>query len=158
MTTWTKATAVTVVVAVPAFLLGPVIWPLADIGVEPTAQQVPLFLFLAVGDALLLGAGVAFIAFGLPMLRRVSPDSRARAVAMYVAIAYLMVSWWPHLNMHNANGFDLGGLLVIDYLFHLPLEIAAIVLAVCFVSLLRARLGHDAASPATTAASDGSAS
>lgn len=98
-----------------------------------------MFLLLAVGDALLLGAGIAFIAFGLPLVRTVSPDSRARAVAMYVSIAYLMVSWWPHLNMHNANGLDLGGLLVIDYLFHLPLEVAAIVLGISFVSLLRAR-------------------
>ena len=142
MKTWIKVAAITTVVAVPAFFLGPVLFPPADIGVTPTAAQLPLFLFLAVTDALLLGLGVSFLLFGLPVLRRVSPDSRAPAWAMYLAIGYLMVSWWPHLNMHNSNGVDLGGLLVIDYLFHLPLEIAGAVLAYCFVSLLLARRGE----------------
>lgn len=32
MKLWAKATAVTLAVAVPAFLLGPVIWPPADLG------------------------------------------------------------------------------------------------------------------------------
>ncbi len=142
MKTWMKVAAITVTVAIPAFFLGPVLFPPADVGVTPTAAQLPLFLFLAVTDALLLGLGVSFLLFGLPVLRRVSPDSKARAWAMYLAIGYLMVSWWPHLNMHNSNGLDLGGLLVIDYLFHLPLEIAGAVLAYCFVSLLLVRRGE----------------
>ncbi len=139
MNTKTKALLTTVGVAVPAFLLGPIIWPVADMGVQPTSAQLPAFLLLAVGDALLFGAGIAFVAFGLPVVRRVAPGSRPRAWAMYVSVSYLMVSWWPHLNMHNANGLDLGGLLLIDYLFHLPLEIAAVVLAVCCFSLYGSR-------------------
>jgi hypothetical protein len=134
--TWIKVAAITTAVAIPAFFLGPVLFPLADVGVTPSAAQILLFLFLSVTDAVLLGLGVSFLLFGLPVLRRVSPDSRVRAWAMYLAIGYLMVSWWPHLNMHNANGFDLGGLLVIDFLFHLPLEIAGAVLAYGFLSLL----------------------
>ena len=139
MKTWSKVAAVTTAVAIPAFFAGPVLFPPADVGVAPTAAQLPLFLFLAVTDALLLGLGVSFLFFGLPVLRRVSPDSRARAWAMYLVIGYLMVSWWPHLNMHGSNGLDLGGLLVIDYLFHLPLEIAGAVLAYGFLSLLLAQ-------------------
>jgi hypothetical protein len=49
----------------------------------------------------------------------------------------LMVSWWPHINMHTHNGTDLQGLILIDYLFHLPSMVAAVVLAYCFFSLLR---------------------
>jgi hypothetical protein len=86
---------------------------------------------------LLLGLGVAFLIFGLPVLRRVSPDSKARAWAMYLSIGYLMVSWWPHLGMHTSNGLDLQKLLVIDYVFHLPLEFAGVVLAWSFFSLFR---------------------
>ena len=57
---------------------------------------------------------------------------------MYLSIAYLMVSWWPHINMHVHNGPEnLQGLIFIDYLFHLPSMIAALVLAYCFFSLLR---------------------
>jgi hypothetical protein len=47
---------------------------------------------------------------------------------MYLSIAYLMVSWWPHINMHVHNGPEnLQGLIFIDYLFHLPSMIAALV-------------------------------
>jgi hypothetical protein len=56
---------------------------------------------------------------------------------MYLSIGYLTVSWWPHLGMHATNGLDLQGLLVIDFLFHLPLEIAGAILAYCFFSLFR---------------------
>ncbi len=56
---------------------------------------------------------------------------------MYLSIGYLMFSCWPHLNMHAANGIDFGGLLVIDFVFHLPLEVAGVVLAYSFFSLFR---------------------
>ena len=137
ISTKVKVAALTLAVAIPAFLVGPVLFPPAEIGVEPTAAQLPLFLFLAVGDAILLGLGVSFLVFGLPVLRKVSPDSRARAWAMYLSIGYLMISWWPHLNMHSSNGVDLTGLLVIDYVFHFPLEITGVVLAYCSFSLFR---------------------
>jgi ABC-type Fe3+ transport system permease subunit len=39
--------------------------------------------------------------------------------------------------MHTHNGMDLHGLLIIDYLFHLPLEVAGVVLALSFISLFR---------------------
>ena len=77
--------------------------------------------------------------FGLPVMRRVSPDSKVRAWTMYLSIGYLMVSWWPHLNLHTHNGMNLQGLLYIDYFFHLPLEVAGVALAVCFISLMRKR-------------------
>jgi hypothetical protein len=137
MKTRIKVAAITLAVAVPAFLLGPVLFPPAEGGPTPTAGQVPFFLFLGVGDAVLLGLGVAFLIFGLPVLRKVSPDSKVRAWAMYLAIGYLMVSWWPHLGLHASNGLDLQGLLYIDYLFHLPLEVAGVVLAYSFFSLFR---------------------
>jgi hypothetical protein len=145
MKTRVKVAIVTTLVAVPAFLMGPVIFPPADIGVEPTTAQIPHFIFLAVGDALLLGLGVTFLLFGFPVMRQVSPDSKARAWAMYLSIGYLMVSWWPHLNLHASNGMDLGGLLLIDYFFHLPLEVAGVVLALSFVSLMGSRTGKEPA-------------
>jgi len=139
MKTSAKVAIITAVVAVPAFLVGPTLFPPADIGVEPSATQLPFFLFLAVGDALLLGLGVSFLLFGFPVMRRVSPDSKLRAWTMYLSIGYLMVSWWPHLNLHAHNGMNLQGLLYIDYFFHLPLEVAGVALALCFISLMRNR-------------------
>jgi hypothetical protein len=74
-------------------------------------------------------------------MRQVSPDSRLRAWAMYLAIGYLMVSWWPHLNMHAHNGTDLQGLLFNDFTFHLPLEVSGVALALSFISLMKSRIG-----------------
>lgn len=141
MNTKTKVAAITLAVAIPAFIAGPILFPPADVGVEPTAIQILLFILLAVGDVILLGLGVSFLVFGLPLVRKVSPDSKARAWAMYLAIGYLMVSWWPHSNMHASNGIDIGGLLVIDYVFHLPLEIAGVTLAYCAFSIFRSWRG-----------------
>jgi hypothetical protein len=141
MKTRTKAAIITVPVAVAAFLLSPILFPPADMGVEPTATQIPLFIFLGVGDAVLLGLGVTFLVFGYPLLRKVSPDSKVRAWAMYLSIGYLMISWWPHLGMHASNGADIGGLLFIDFVFHLPLEVAGAVLAYCAYSLFRSWRG-----------------
>ena len=109
MKTRTKTAIITLPVAVAAFLLGPVLFPPADVGAVPTSTQLPFFVFLGVTDAVLLGLGVSFLVFGYPLLKRVSPDSRVRAWAMYLSIGYLMVSWWPHLNMHASNGVDFGG-------------------------------------------------
>jgi hypothetical protein len=52
-------------------------------------------------------------------------------------IGYLMVSWWPHLGMHTSNGLDLQGLFYVDYIFHLPLEIAGLALAYCAFASFR---------------------
>ena len=140
--TWVKVLVVTLLAAVSAFILGPIIWPPAEGGPSPTAAQIPFLLFLNLVQATVLGLGVSFLAFGLPVMRRISPDSKVRVWAMYLSIGYLMISWWPHINMHVHNGPDnLQGLIYIDYLFHLPSMIAALVLAYCFFSLLRERGG-----------------
>ena len=131
---------VTLLATVSTIILGPIIWPPAEGSPSPTAAQIPFLLFLSLVQATVLGLGVSFLTFGLPVMRSVSPGSRARAWAMYLSIAYLMISWWPHINMHVHNGPDnLQGLIYIDYLFHLPSMIAALVLAYCFFSLLRER-------------------
>ncbi len=140
MKPWIKVLLVTLVVAVPAFVLGPVLFPPAEVGIEPTAGQIPYFILLAVWDAVFLGLGVAFLLFGMPVLRKVSPDSSVRAWVMYLSIGFLTVSWWPHLNMHASNGIDFQGLLYIDYGFHVPLMISAAALIYCFISIASRRM------------------
>ena len=137
MKPWVKVLIVTVLIAAPAMMLGPVIWPPAEGGPAPTGAQLPFFIFLALMESLLLGLGISFLLFGLPVVRRVSSDSRARAWAMYLCIGWLMVSWWPHDNLHIHIGENMQGLLYLLYGFHFTLIIAALALAYCFVSLLR---------------------
>jgi hypothetical protein len=136
---WVKVLLVTVLIAAPAMVLGPVIWPPAAGGPQPSGGQLPFFILLALMESVLFGLGISFLLFGLPVVRRVSPDSKARAWAMYLSIGWLMVSWWPHDNLHMSNGNDLQGLLYIEYGFHFTLMIAALVLAYCFLSLIRQR-------------------
>ncbi|HET7479868.1 MAG TPA: hypothetical protein VFJ72_10195 [Rubrobacteraceae bacterium] len=139
-----KVLIVTVIIAAPAMVLGRVIWPPAEGGPEPSGAQLPFFLFLALMESILLGLGISFLAFGLPAVRRVSADSGLRAWVMYLAIGWLMVSWWPHDNMHIHNGENMQGLLYIEYGFHLTLMLTGIILAYCFLSILREGSGKPA--------------
>src|SRR5262245_55730448 len=124
MSTPVKVVLLTIVVAVPAFLSGRVIWPPFAGNPTPTTAQLPLFLVLAAMEAIALGLGISFIVFGWPLMRRLSGGATALTWAMFVSIAWLLVSWWSHDNLHQANGHDLGGLLVIEYSYHVTLMVA----------------------------------
>ena len=137
MKTWLKVLLVTLVVAVPAFVLGPIIWPPDPHGTAPAGLQLLLFMILAALESLTFGLGVAFISFGLPLARRVAGKSRAHAWTAFSATAWLLISWWPHDNMHIHNGGNLAGMLVIEYLFHVSLMIAGAALAYALVQALQ---------------------
>lgn len=96
------------------------------------------FALLFIVEALLFGLGVAFLVFGFPLVRqaagRVGMDPRP----VYIAIAWQLVSWWPHDNFHMATGMDLNGLLMIEYAFHMTLILSALVVARFFLATLRA--------------------
>ena len=137
MKTWMKVLFVTALFGVPAFLLGPVIWPPEAGGPEPSAGQLPFFVVLFAIEALAFGLGISFLAFGLPLVRKAGGGSRLRAWAMYLSIGWLLVSWWPHDNLHFHTGMDLQGLLYIEYGFHMTLILSGLVLAYSFLSLVR---------------------
>ncbi|MDQ2943935.1 MAG: hypothetical protein M3R21_09755, partial [Candidatus Dormibacteraeota bacterium] len=64
----------------------------------------------------------------------------ALSQASFVSIWWLLVNWWPHSNFHRvANGW--ANVVVIDYVFHTTVIIAACVLAVFFISVMRERQG-----------------
>ena len=96
--------AVTVLVAAPAMMLGPVIWPPAEIGPEPTAGQVPFFHFLAALEALTFGLGVSFLLFGFAPLKRAMGGSSWRTWVAYLAVGWFLISWWPYDNLHRQQG------------------------------------------------------
>ena len=135
--TWLGVAVLTVVLAIPALMLGPVIWPPAMTGMPPTPGQIPFLIFEQFFEALALGLGVSFLVFGAPMVRRAAPSLRLRAWLMYLSIGWALVSWWPHGNLHVSNGDDMQRLLYIEYGFHVTLIIAAAILAYCLLSILR---------------------
>jgi hypothetical protein len=154
MKTWVKVALITALFAVPAMALGQVIWPPDPGNPEPSAGQLPFFILLSVFEAVAFGLGISFLMFGFPALLRLARGSRLRAWAMYLSIGWLMVSWWPHTNLHINNGENMQGLLYIEYGFHLTLQIAGIILAYCFLSLVSERGEVPAAASATQAGSE----
>jgi hypothetical protein len=132
---------VTALVAVPAFALAPVLFTPAAGTPEPTGAQLPLFILLGALEAVFFGLGVAFAVFGLQYVRRLLPDSPGLAFAAYLSIAFLLGSWWLHDNLHKINGHDVGGLLGIEYGFHVPLFFAGLVLAAAVIRANRPAAG-----------------
>lgn len=137
MKKWLKVLIVTIIFAIPAFILGPVIWPISADFPAPAPEQVPYFIFLSIFDSLFFGLGITFMLFGWPLVRRMANGSWLLGWALYLSIAFLLVSWWPHINLHNTTGFDLQGLLYIDYGFHIPLMISGAIVAYGFLNLFR---------------------
>ncbi len=75
--TWVAVAVLTAIVAVPAFLVSPIIWPPAPAGPAPTAAQIPYLIALDVMQAVFLGLGISFLVFGLPICAG-SPPTRRR--------------------------------------------------------------------------------
>jgi hypothetical protein len=140
--TWVKVLILILVVTVPAFLLGHVIWH--PLGMAPSPGQMPFFMVVSFFEALALGLGVSFLVFGLPLVRSVPSELKTRAWLMYLGIGWALVSWWPHGNLHMSNGDNMQRLLYIEYGFHVTLVISAAMVAYCFLSLLRDRSNRTA--------------
>jgi hypothetical protein len=132
MKLWIKVLFVTLLFGVPAFIVGPLIWPPA---VAPESNLLPFFLFLSCAESLIFGLGAAFLIFGWPQLRQRAGGSRLLTWAMFISIAWLLISWWPHDKLHAFNKTQ-EGLLFIEYGFHLTLFIGAAILAYGFIRLL----------------------
>ena len=141
---------ITIVVGLASFLTR-VIWPDAPGGPQPTDTQLILLILLGVIDSLVFGVGVAFLLYGLPLVRRFVAAGRL-AWLTYLAIAFQLLSWWPHSNLPRVAGDDLGVLVLIDYGFHLPLQIGALAMAVFFLTAARGALRTSTPQPAATTA------
>jgi hypothetical protein len=137
MQTWLKVLIVTLLFGVPAFFLAPKIWPMSSDWPVPTPQQFPFFVLIAIFDSLTFGLGIAFIFFGWPMARRMANGSGSLAWVLYIIIAFMLVSWWPHDNLHSMAGTDLQSLLYIEYGFHVSQMVCGAILAYSFLNLFR---------------------
>lgn len=144
----TGTIAITLVVGIAAFMLTRVIWPDAAGGPAPSSTQLILLILLGVFDSLLFGLGVAFVIYGLPLVRRFVGAGRL-AWLTYVGIAFQLLSWWPHSNLHRVAGDNFDTLIAIDYGFHVPLQIGALAMAVFFFAAARGALKSRA--PGTSA-------
>jgi hypothetical protein len=139
---WIKWLVVTLVLAVIAFLASPNgplggFWRPSAAFPQATDAQLPLFMLLNVAEALAFGLGVTFLIFGYPLMQTLLPASKGLTLAVHLSIAWLLISWWPHDSLHVANGLNMNGLLVIEYVFHVTLMAMGAILVYFFVALVR---------------------
>jgi hypothetical protein len=131
-----KWALVTLGVGAASFALSPVLWPPSASAAQPPGNLLPLFLLLSALESLAFGLGVAFLLFGRRWVGSMGV-APGLSIATYISIAWLLVNWWPHDNLHRVVGFEWSRFLLIEYGFHLPLLLAGAVSAWFFVSLTR---------------------
>ena len=135
----TKIILITLVSAVASFAVGPLLWQ--PTGAPPSSSQLPFLILISVLESIAFGGGIAFLVLAWPLTKRVPKDMRRTATVLYFAIGWYLISWWPHDNMHMSNGENMWRLIVIEYLFHVTLIVAAIVVAFEVFQLLRREAG-----------------
>ena len=143
MFNWKAALVVLFLFGIIAFLatpLGPlgVFWrPSAEIPVASASMiQKILFLGLNIFEGITFGLGISLLIFGYPLVRAISPASIGLTRAAHFSISWLLLNWWIHDSLHTHIGMELGGLLGIEYGFHVTLMIAGVILAAFFLTLL----------------------
>lgn len=142
--------------AIPAFVLGPIIWPPALGSPMPPRNLLPFFALLVAIESLTFGLGMAFVLYGLPVVNRVVGGSQRLTLAVYLSITWLLISWWPHGYLHQHNGpSNMLGLLLIEYGFHALNMVAGLIVAYTLVLLAR-RSGQAHAVPAKGAQANAS--
>ncbi len=139
MKTSTTFVSVAILFALISFALGRIIWPdVPDMSMTmPSSTQLPFFIALGALESIAFGVGIAFALFGWKHVRRVMPDNKRGAVLSFIALIWMLVSWWPHDNMHRTNPMgDIAGLLRIEYIFHFTLIIATFILVYYFWNII----------------------
>ena len=134
-----RVVGIVVVTLVSAFVtmaLGQKIWTIPPGAAAPPAGLVPFFVILELVGDVLFGLGVSFLIFGYGLLVR-ARQPLTLAYATYVSIAWLMLSWWPHGNLHRVTPAGAWvNLIYIDYGFHLSLMVATAIVALFFIRTL----------------------
>lgn len=128
--------SVAVIFALVSFFLTPVLWHPSHEIPMPSMWQLPFFIVLALIDSIVFGIGIAFSIFGYTITKKVAKEKKMLATLLYLSITWMLISWWPHANLHMANGMDLQGLLYIEYGFHVTLMIAGLITTYAFLTFL----------------------
>lgn len=132
-----KVALITTLLAIPAALTGRIIWPPDPIIPFPPPTLFPFYAFLALFEAISFGLGISFLIYGWKYVQKVSQGQKRMAVLLYISIAWMLINWWPHDNLHQHIGMDLNRLIYLEYGFHLTLIIAGMILGYHFFKIFK---------------------
>lgn len=118
--------ALTVVCAVAAFLLSPVIWPTPAGMPMPDSTQTIFLIGVSAIEAIGFGIGIAF----LVSLWKYMRGRDTWDWLTYISAAWLLISWWPHDNFHRVTAMgDYWQLIRLEWGFHFTLIVAGVIVA-----------------------------
>lgn len=124
--------AITILGAMIAMALGPQgplggFWgaePAAELGI--TGSLAAAFVGYALIEAVGFGLGLAWLLLG-----RSQVAASTLGTATYLAVGWVLTSWWPHGSFHQAIGDgNYQGLIRIEYGFHATMLVAGAIVAV----------------------------
>ena len=120
-------TGVVIIAALVTTALSRIIWPDIPGLHAPPAGQMPFFILMGILEGVAFGIGLAFLIFGFP---RAMKASGWPPKAAFFSTVWLLVSWWPHDNLHRVTPEgDYWFLLKLEYGFHLTLIVAGVFIA-----------------------------
>ena len=132
---WGKWIVVTLIFGVAAFIASPSgplggFWGLHAEDPGNVRIQKAFFILLTMIQSLAFGFGFAFLLFGQEAVRSFLPTDGRLRLAVHLAIAWSLLSWWPHSNLHQTHNPDnISGLLAIEYGFHVTLILGGFIIA-----------------------------
>jgi hypothetical protein len=132
-----------------SFALTRVIWPDAPGAAQPSAGLLPFYIVVGLVESIAFGLGIAFLIFGGRLMTSFG-QGRGLTLLTYLSIAWLLINWWPHANLHRVVGTNFSRLIWIEYGFHVTLIAAAACVAYFFVTTLRGMQARMAAPAART--------
>ncbi len=121
--------------AAGAFLFGGSVWPPHATVPQPTGAQIPFLVGLSIAEAVALGGGIVFLLSGWRHIGRLTALPPWVRWASYLSVGWLLVSWWPHDNLHIHHALSMWPLIAIEYAFHVSLMAAGAILAYAFYRL-----------------------
>lgn len=144
-----RTLTITLAVAIPVFLSTRIVFPPPEHGPQPEGIQLPLFMVIGAFEALALGLAVATLASASRVIGTLPQAQHAPAWVVTIATTWFLANWWFHDNLHMQVGMDLGGLLALEYGFHVTMMSAGAAIIVALARLARLH-AHERSGASTT--------
>ncbi|PIS04980.1 MAG: hypothetical protein COT81_03590 [Candidatus Buchananbacteria bacterium CG10_big_fil_rev_8_21_14_0_10_42_9] len=123
--------AITIILAALTMATGRIIWPDPAGAETPQSNLIPFFVILSIFESVAFGIGIALLLYW---------RLAQRDLVVLIASVWLLISWWPHDNIHRVTDeHNFVYLLFIEYGFHVTLIIAGLIVAQFIIKQLKTK-------------------